>query len=58
MELGADLESTKGTFARTKAQELQEEEGASVTCALHLPGGSVDKMSFAAGVTVAYVKVR
>ena len=56
MELG-NLEVTRGAYVQAKEEEARQEQGDNVTLVLKLPNGSNGSHTFAAGVTVAYVKM-
>ena len=56
MELG-NLEDTRGAFVQAKEEEARQEQGDSVVLVLRLPTGASGMHTFAAGVTVAYVKM-
>lgn len=56
MELG-NLEAAREAAAIRKQEENLQEQGGEVTLKMKLPDGSVKVHAFAAGVTVAYVKM-
>lgn len=58
MDFGVQLESTRGLFSGTKAQEARQEEGDTVDIQFKLPNGEVKQHTFKTGHTIAFVKLQ